>query len=408
MIAFLRDNARWLGAGFLLTLAGSFGQTWFISLFAGEIRAVHGLSDGQWGSLYTVATLASAALLFLRGALADTVRPGMLAPLIALAFAAACLGLAFAPNVAVLGLALFGLRFCGQGMFGHIALTAMGRWFRATRGRAVAIAAFGHSAGEVIWPLPAILLAGLLGWQAVWIGVAALLALGVAPVIARLLAKGRVPQGADTAEAGQAGIGGRHWTRRDVLGHGLFLALLPILLTPGFIGTVVFFHQVHVAGVKGWTLAQMAPGYAAFAALTVLSSFAAGWAADRFGPARLLPVLLLPMGAGIALLGPVSAVSGWFVVLGLIGLTQGMTGALWGTLLPAIYGTQHLGAVRSLATTVMVVSTAIGPGMTGLLIDSGVTFPRQGLALGLWCFGLSGLGWVISRRIVGAMTHEAA
>ncbi len=114
------------------------------------------------------------------------------------------------------------------------------------------------------------------------------------------------------------------------------------------------------------------------------------------------------MGAGIALLGPVSAVSGWFVVLGLIGLTQGMTGALWGTLLPAIYGTQHLGAVRSLATTVMVVSTAIGPGMTGLLIDSGVTFPRQGLALGLWCFGLSGLGWVISRRIVGAMTHEAA
>jgi hypothetical protein len=105
------------------------------------------------------------------------------------------------------------------------------------------------------------------------------------------------------------------------------------------------------------------------------------------------------MAFGIALIGPVTHVSGWFVVLALLGLTQGMAGALWGTLLPTVYGTRHLGSVRSLTTTVMVVSTAIGPGITGLLIDRGITFPEQGLAMGLWCVGLSLGARIICRRL---------
>ena len=56
---FLRENARWLAGGFLLTLFSSFGQTFFISLSAGEIRAEYGLSHGTFGTLYMVATLAS-------------------------------------------------------------------------------------------------------------------------------------------------------------------------------------------------------------------------------------------------------------------------------------------------------------------------------------------------------------
>ena len=127
-----------------------------------------------------------------------------------------------------------------------------------------------------------------------------------------------------------------------------------MLLTPGFIGTVVFFHQVHIAGVKGWTLAQMAPGYSAFATATVASSFIAGWAADRFGAHRLLPVLLVPMGLGVAMIGPAENVLMWYVALGVIGMTQGTASALWGVLFPAVYGTRHLGAIRSLGTTIMV------------------------------------------------------
>lgn len=398
MIRFLLENARWLGTGLLLTFASSFGQTWFISLFAGEIRAEYGLTDGAWGALYTVATLSSAFLLLTRGSLADTVPLSRLAPVVALIFAAAAGAMALGQSVWLLGAAVFLLRFCGQGMFSHISVTAMGRWFVATRGRAVAITGLGYSAGESLLPVPAVLLIGWLGWRGGWTVVAAVIALVVAPLLLVLLAQDREPTGR-AAGSGSPGLGGRHWRRAEVLRHWLFPALLPFLLTPGFIGRVMFFHQVHVAEVKGWSLAAMAPAYPVYAGVTVAAALAAGWAADRFGPAQLLPPLLIPMGLATLLLGPVDEVWGWVAVLGILGLTQGMQNAFWGAFLPHVYGTDHLGAVRALTVALMVVATAIGPGLTGLVIDLGVTFPAQGLALGLWCFALVPLGWWIRRRL---------
>ena len=66
---FLRSNAPWLGAGALLMFSSSYGQTFFISIFAGEIRAEYGLSDGQWGLIYTLGTTASALLMLWAGAM---------------------------------------------------------------------------------------------------------------------------------------------------------------------------------------------------------------------------------------------------------------------------------------------------------------------------------------------------
>ena len=398
MLRFLRDNARWLGAGFLLTFASSFGQTWFISLFAGFIKQEHGLTDGGWGSLFTLATLASAGLLFWRGSWADSVRFSLLAPIIALVFGLAALGVAFSPSVWLLGLSLFALRFCGQGMFSHIAMTAMGRWFQVRRGRAVAITNLGYPSAEVTLSLSTVLAIGLIGWQATWVAVALVLAIIVAAALRLLLAESRSPQGV-LATDDIPGLGGRHWRRRDAARHWLLPTLLPLLLTPGFIGTVIFFHQVHVAEVKGWSLLEMAPGYTVYAAMSVSFGFLGGWASDQFGPHRLLPVLLLPMGAGIALLGPVQEVTSWYLVLGLIGMTQGMAITLFGVLFPHVYGTRHLGAVRAMATTIMVLSTAIGPGVTGMLIDQGIAFPAQGLTMGIWCLGLSVLYLQVTRRL---------
>lgn len=403
MLSFLRSNLRWLSAGFLLTFASAFGQTWFISLFAGAIKAEHDLTDGSWGSLYTVATLCAAGLMFWRGSVADTVRLSRLAPIMALVFAVACIGMAVAQSVWFLGVSLFLLRFCGQGMFSHIAMTAMGRWFEATRGRAVSIANLGHPAGEVVVPIVVVMSIATIGWRPAWFGVAAILILAIAPMLWVMLRDDRAPQG-NLSATSIPGLDGRQWKRREAARHWLLPALLPVLLTPGFISTVVFFHQVHIAQVKGWTLALMAPGYSAFATTTVISAFAAGWAADRFGPQRLLTVLLLPMGIGVALIGPSDQVAAWYAALGVIGITQGIASALWGVLLPVVYGTKHLGSIRSLATTIMVISTAIGPGITGVLIDRGIDFPTQSLFMGAWCFLLAGGCFLIDRRLSREMT----
>lgn len=87
---------------------------------------------------------------------------------------------------------------------------------------------------------------------------------------------------------------------------------------------------------------------------------------------------------------------------------MGMASALWGAFLPTLYGTRHLGAIRSLSTTIMVFSTAIGPGLTGLLIDQGVDIPTQCLALAAWCFAVSAGSLLIKRRLNRELAASAA
>ena len=407
MLSFFLDNRRWLGAGLLLTFASSFGQTWFISLFAGSVMAEHGLTDGSWGALYTAATLASAALLFWRGSWADSVPLARLAPTIAGVFAVAALGFAYSPSVWLLGLSVFALRFCGQGMFSHIAMTAMGKWFAARRGRAVAIASLGHPFGEVTLSILAVGAIGLIGWQLTWLATALFIAVPTALALWFLLSEGRRQQ-SQVLHREIPGLSGRHWQRGDAVRHWLLPALLPVLLTPGFIGTVIFFHQVHISNEKGWSLLAMTPGYSFYAVFSVAFSFISGWASDRFGAQRLLPILLVPMGLGIAIVAPAQSVWGWYAALALIGMSQGISSALSGVLYPHLYGTRHLGAIRSMAVTIMVFSTAIGPGITGLLIDRGITFPQQCIGLGLWCLVLSLVSVGIARRVTRELAETRA
>ena len=402
MLRFVAENARWLTTGVLLALGACLRHTWFISLFAGEIRAEYGLSDGQWGLIYTAATLSSAALLFGRGGWADTVPLSRLVPMVAVAFAGAAMLMALGQAVWMLGVAVFLLRFCGQGMFTHIQQTAMARWFVATRGRALAFTNLGYTTGQILLPLPAVLLMGWIGWRASWLVVAAILLVFILPLLMVLLRQDRAPRGSAGGTLGVAGLGNRHWRRGDALRHWLFWALVPLMLTPGYIGTVAFFHQIHIAEIKGWSLVAMAPAYPAWALSEVTAAFVAGWVADRFGPARLLPVALLPMGVGIALIGMAQTPLAWIVGIGLIGVTQGVTNTVWGTLLPVTYGTDHIGAVRAVASAVLVVSTALGPGVGGVIIDAGIPLPDQAGVMALWCFGLSLVMLPVMRAILRA------
>ena len=50
-----------------------FGQTFFISLYASEIRGTFNLSHGEWGSIYALGTLLSAFAMLLFGGIVDKI-----------------------------------------------------------------------------------------------------------------------------------------------------------------------------------------------------------------------------------------------------------------------------------------------------------------------------------------------
>ena len=128
--AFLRHNAPYLTVGALLTFVSSFGQTYFISIFAGEIRSEFGLSHGAWGTIYAAGTMASAGVMVWAGALTDVFRVRVLAVAVLGGLSTACLAMAALPVVWMLPLVIFALRLCGQGMSSHIATVAMARSLR--------------------------------------------------------------------------------------------------------------------------------------------------------------------------------------------------------------------------------------------------------------------------------------
>jgi MFS family permease len=379
MLNFLRSNAPWLSAGALLTFISSFGQTFFISIFAGHIKTDFALSDGEWGLIYTTGTAASALVMVWAGSLTDLFRVRALAVVILPLLALACLGMAAAPAAWALPFVIFALRFTGQGMLSHIATVAMARWFVATRGKALSIATLGFAVGESLLPLLFVALMTLFHWQLLWVGAAgvALLAL---PVVWRLLHAERTPQSVAHSSM-TLGMSNMHWTRRQVLRHWLFWLMVPALLGPSAFVTAFFFQQVHLAEVKELSHVAFVALFPLYTLSGIIAMIASGLAIDRFGTATLMPLSLLPLAAGFAVLSQTSGVPGLAAGLMLMGMTIGANATLPAAFWAEFYGSAHLGAIKAMATAIMVLGSAIGPGVTGLLIDAGVDFDQQMLGI---------------------------
>ncbi len=59
----------------------------------------------------------------------------------------------------------------------------------------------------------------------------------------------------------------------------------------------------------------------------------------------------------------------------------GIAGGISNTMVPAYWaehcGTRHLGSIKAVVAAIMVFGSAIGPGITGWLIDRGIDYPDQ-------------------------------
>ncbi|WP_377510044.1 MFS transporter [Octadecabacter sp. R77987] len=387
-MTFLRENAAFLFAGFLFAFTSSYGQTYFISLFAGEIRGTFGLSDGQWGGIYTLGTTASAIAMIGAGVLTDRFRARTLAVWISVGLALACLAMASVPNAVVLVGVIFALRFFGQGMMSQLSAVSMARWFVATRGRALSVASMGFSVAQAILPVIFVALLAVVAWRGLWV-LAAVLVLITIPVQRRLLRLERTPS--SMAEANQAlGMGGKHWRRGQVLRSPLFWLMVPALLGPPAWGTALFFQQVHLTEVKGWDLVSFVALMPLFTGTAIVATFAAGGAIDRFGTKRLIPLYMLPFALSFLILAFAQTIGHAAIGLVVFGVGQGLQATIPASFWAEFFGTRHLGSIKAVAAAIMVFGSAIGPGVTGVLIDIGITFPEQMISIAVY-FVLAGV-----------------
>lgn len=377
---------RFLSASFLLVGLSAVGQTFVLSLFGGEWREAFGLSHGQLGMAYSLATLASALLLLQAGRLIDHVPLRSMILLVLFGAAAGSLILAFSTGVILLTLGFFVLRLFGQGLMVHTAQTAVARAFHQNRGKAVSLAAAGLPAAEAIVPALMVGLMTAIGWRSTWGLTAAALVVLAALVLALL---GRNIPVTDSTGSEQAAS--CDWTRHEVLRDPRFYLVLPALMGAPFVITALFFHQVPLAEEQAWALDWLAASFVAFAAAHLVSLFLAGPLVDRFGSRRLLPLHLLPL--LLALFALQLDAGPWLapVYLGLAGLGMGIANTLMGVVWAELYGIRHLGAIRAVGQAAMILATAVAPVTIGMLLDQGLTMSTIALFLAGYLLAASAL-----------------
>lgn len=374
-LSFLRSNAPWLGAGFLLIFMSGIAQTSFVAIFAGVIRAEFGLSHGQWGGLYSLATALSAVLMLIFGGVADRFGARWLGMAVLLGLAAGCLFLSLSQGLIALAGSLFVIRFLGLGMASHVALVATGRWFSRTRGKAVAVVLSGFAVSEAVLPVLFVAALETTDWRRLW-QIVALLILAGAILLPLVLRGERIPAG-DEVSGEQTGMGGLHWTRGAALRHWLFWLIAPSVLVMPMAISTFFFQQVHYAGLAGVEHIALVALFPPFTVALSLWSFFWGWAVDRWGTATIFPFSLLPAALGFGVFASLSGLPaiafGMLCVAVSFAAQDTLRTAFW----PEYYGTRHLGSIKSVAMAVIVMGTALGPGISGVLIDLGISLRVQ-------------------------------
>jgi len=174
--------------GFIFTFFSSFGQSFFLGIFNTSIRNELSITHGQFGSIYASATLLSSFLLIWVGKKIDDINIFRFALYVTLLLAFSCFFFSKISSIVFLFIAVFLMRFSGQGLMSHTATTTISRFFTKSRGKALSIGWFGLSTAEFILPVLIVYLLTLTAWQNIWLSISVLI-LFFLPFIAFALIK---------------------------------------------------------------------------------------------------------------------------------------------------------------------------------------------------------------------------
>ncbi len=370
--------------GFIFTFFSSFGQSFFLGIFNTSIRETLLITHGQFGSIYASATLFSSLLLIWVGKKIDDINIFRFALYVTLLLSFSCFFFSKTSSIVFLFIAIFLMRFSGQGMMSHTATTTVSRYFTKSRGRALSICWFGLSSAEFILPVLMVFLLSLTTWQNIWT-VIALLILIFLPIASFFLVrtvKLDTRESTEGEEFKEENI--KQWKRIEVIKDYKFYIVSMNMLAMPWIATGVFVYQSFITESKNWgpfVIAQSFMSYSVFSVITLLIS---GFLIDKFTSRKLLIFMNIPLFLSTFVIIYFDAQFTAFIFLGLIGISNGLANVLGSSTWAEVYGVKHIGSIKALTTALMVFSTAFGTALFGILIDIGFLIEKIAIISALY------------------------
>ncbi|MDW7695553.1 MFS transporter [Flammeovirgaceae bacterium SG7u.111] len=376
-IQVIKGNPRILLFGFLMTFFSSFGQTYVHAQFVPSIMKAFDLSNTAFGSIYAIGTVCGGFTLVYVGKKIDTVPLNKFTFTTVVGLILSLLVLSLAPGAWMLCIGFFINRLCGQGLFTHISLTTIAKSFTKLRGKALSVAVMGHAAGQAIFPITISLLIAYVGWQhTLWIE-ATIITLVLIPTLFYIFKKGFKiveKKGAAAVQADTAPKPKSTWSRKEILKDPRTYLILPGAFSIHFLITGYHFYQVEMALSKGWAGNWIAACFIVHAIARAVSSIYTGVLIDKYSAVKLMPYFLTPFMIGLLLFM-------WFnnkfiAIPYLIGIaaTAGMMASLNAAVLAEMFGVENLGGIKSMYSTLTVISSATAPLCMGFFLDKGYGF----------------------------------
>ena len=362
--------------GFIFTFFSCFGQSFFIGLFNSSIRETLSITHGQFGTIYASATLFSSLLLIWIGKKIDDVNVLKFAIFVTILLSFSSFFFSKTSSVAFLFVAIFLMRFSGQGLMSHTASTTISRYFTKSRGKALSIIWFGLSSAEFIMPVLIVYLLTLIVWQDLWV-IFSLIVLICLPLASYILVK---DVKLDTREGSQNKIlkeeNIKNWKRIEVLGDYRFYIVSLNMLAMPWIATGVFVYQSFVTNSKGWGEYTIAQSFMSYSIFSVITLVVAGYLIDKFTSRKLLIYMNIPLFLGTLVIIYFDAPQTAFLFLGLVGISNGLANLLGSSTWAEIYGVKYIGSIKALTTALMVFATAFGTALFGFFIDAGFSIEK--------------------------------
>ena len=357
--------------GFIFTFFSSFGQSFFLGLFNTSIRNALSITQGQFGSIYASATLLSSFLLIWVGKKIDDIDIFRFAFFVTLLLSFSCFLFSKISSIIFLFIAIFLMRFSGQGMMSHTATTTISRYFTKSRGKALSTSWFGLSTAEFILPVLIVYILTITSWQNIWIYIS-ILVLIILPTTSFVLIKNlNFDSREELEEHEQKEKDIFQWKRIEVLKDYRFYIICLNMLAMPWIATGVFVYQSFITESKDWGTFVIAQSFMVYSILSVLTLLISGFLIDKFTSRKLLIFMNIPLLLSTLVLIFFNTPITSFIFLGLIGISNGLANVLGSSTWAEIYGVKHIGSIKALSTALMVFSTAFGTALFGILIDQG-------------------------------------
>ena len=371
--------------GFIFTFFSSFGQSFFLGLFNSSIRDALSITHGQFGTIYASATLLSSLVIIWVGKKIDDIDVFKFGTFVTLLLSFSCYFFSKVSSVTFLFIAIFLMRFSGQGLMSHTATTTISRYFTKSRGKALSTGWFGLSTAEFILPVFIIYLLTFMEWRSIWINISFIILL--LPIISYLLIKNiKLDSREIDNNKNKRNIKIKNWKRIEVIKDYRFYIVCANMLAMPWIATGIFVYQSFILSSKNWGPYVIAQSFMAYSILSVITLFIAGFLIDKFSSRKLLIYMNLPFLLSLFLIivfdNPIVS----FLFLGLIGISNGLANVLGSSTWAEVYGVKHIGSIKALTTALMVFSTAFGTAVFGLLIDKGFSIEQISMISGTYIF----------------------